>query len=146
LICLHEVIIHLAYGYLFYISEGKISPESPKLKAKSEEFNYKNNPCDDGGSYFEYLLFGEKIHIVNFNFVIRLLNGHFTNLDSFKKELKMKIDLKDNKNLGEFLQKVLKQYPINPDYKYDTLEAAVRSKYSGLQYIRRNYYPDCIKI
>ena len=146
LICMHEVIINLAYGYLFYLSEGKIESKSPKLQAKNKDFNYLNNPCDDGCSYFEYLLFGKRIKKIKFNSVIRLLNGNFTDLEKFKKELREPIDLTKNEKLGDFLQKILKYYPINREFNYETIEASIRSKYNELQYVRRNYYPDCIKI
>ena len=137
LICMHEVIINLAYGYLFYISEGKIGPKSPKLQAKTKAFNYVNNPCDDDDSYFDYLLFGERINKINFNFVIRLLNGNFSNLEKFKKELKESIDISKKEKLGKFLKKILEKYPINTNFNYDTIEASIRSKYNELHYIRK---------
>ena len=146
LICLHEVIIHLAYGYLFYLSEGKIESKSPKLQAKNKDFNYANNPCVDGGSYFEYLLFGKRIKKIKFNFVMRLLNGNFSDLEKFKEELKKPIDLTKEEKFGDFLQKILENHPINSDFNYETIEASIRSKYNELQYVRTNYYPDCIKI
>ena len=55
LICLHEIIIHLGYGYLNIISGRKIFPESPK---SDNNYSYMNSPKNDGGSYFEELLFG----------------------------------------------------------------------------------------
>ena len=143
---MHEVIINLAYGYLFYISEGKIGPKSPKLQAKTKAFNYVNNPCDDDDSYFDYLLFGERINKINFNFVIRLLNGNFSNLEKFKKELKEPIDISKKEKLGKFLQKILENHKINTNLNYNSIEASIRSKNNELNYIRRNYYPDCIKI
>ena len=53
LICLHEIIIHLAYGYLFHITHRKIISESSKSQNSN---SYTNSPKDDGGSYFEELL------------------------------------------------------------------------------------------
>ena len=49
---LHEMIIHLCFGYLNYITEGKISHESSKKNSKISE--------RDGGLFFEQILFGKK--------------------------------------------------------------------------------------
>jgi len=141
LICLHEILIHLAYGYLFHVSDGKISPKSPKSQ---KEYMYSNSPKDDGGSYFEELLFGERINKVSFNFIIRLLNGNFTNLSNFREELKKPIDLNDKTKQGKFLQKVLAKYKIDVNlFKTDAINGTIRGMFHEIAYYRENFYNDC---
>ena len=113
IICLHEILIHLSYGYLFQITDGKISHQSPKSR---KSYIGSNNPYMDGGSYFEELLFGEKVRIIDLYFVLRLLNGNFTTLKEFRKELKEPIDIKNPEKLGNFLSGILHEYPIDFDY------------------------------
>ena len=144
LICLHEIIIHLGYGYLFIISDGKIFPESPK---SDKNYSYLNIPKDDGGSYFEELLFGERISKITFNFAIRLLNGNFTSLENFRKELKEPIDLNDKSKQGDFLQKILSVYKINTSFfKGDSIYGTFRCRFDEISYYRENFYTDCKKI
>lgn len=82
LICLHEIIILLAYGYLFHIIDRKIISESSKSQNSN---SYTNSPKDDGGSYFEELLFGQRIIKITFNNAMRLLNGNFIDLNTLER-------------------------------------------------------------
>ena len=113
IICLNEILINLSYGYLYQITDGKISLKSPKSK---KNYINSNNPYTDGGSYFEKLLFGEKVRNVDLYFVLGLLNGSFTTLNEFRKGLKEPMDIKNSEKLGNFLSYLLKEYPIDIDY------------------------------
>lgn len=144
LVCLHEILIHLAYGYLFHISDGEILPESPK---SNKIYYYSNSPADDGGSYFEELLFGQKWYKISFNQAIRLLNGNLSNLEEFRKELNEPIDLKDGEKQGVFLKKILNKYIVEITLlKNENVNGIIRGMNQEIAYTRENYYIDCQKI
>lgn len=106
---LHEILIHLCYGYLCYVTKGKIDGKSPKSsKKKSEE-----NIYDDGGIYFEELLLGD-IKEINLQIISCLLNGEYLNKDlkTFKNDLKLDFDPSKIK-MGGLFGKVLKKYKID---------------------------------
>ena len=56
---LHELIIHLLYGYIHILSDRKISYTSPK---KGNNFN-----TNEGGLYFEQIFFGSILSDIGFN-------------------------------------------------------------------------------
>ena len=104
---LHEILIHLCYGYLWYITGGKIENKSPKSsKKKSEEY-------DDGGIYFEELLLGD-IKKINLQIISCLLNGEYLdkNLETFKNDIKLEFDPSKIK-MGGLFGKILKKFKID---------------------------------
>ena len=101
----HELIIHLNYGYLNYLSEGKILNDSPR-KGNSIE-------TDDGGLYFEHLLFGKDYGDITLNDILLILNGmNFSSLYSFKEKLGKEYNPKNFSVKSEFLEFILKEYDI----------------------------------
>ena len=137
LICMHEILIHLAYGYLFHISYGKISPDSHESN-KADRIS--NSPSNDGGLFFEELLFGKRINKISFNNAIRLLNGNFSNLKNFRKELDEPIDINDKIKQGEFLKMILNKYKIDINlFNFETVSGSIRGMFHEMAYIRGNY-------
>ena len=102
---LHELIIHLSFGYLNYISEGKISYESPKKGNK--------NLNEDGGLYFEQLLFGNQYGNIHLNDILVILNGeYFNSLTTFQENLSKELDLDNFKVKSKLLSLILTEYDI----------------------------------
>ena len=62
------------------------------------------------------LLFGEQVGNIDLYFVLRLLNGIFTNIKKFKEVLKQPTDVKNSAKFGNFLRYILTEYPIDDDY------------------------------
>jgi len=98
---LHEILIHLTFGYLTYYSNynyGSISP-------KSQDF-------DDGGYYFENLLAGNAFKNIRLQMIITLFDGESCqkSLAEFQQKLNEKIDLEKLKKkqfkgfLGDYLK------------------------------------------
>ena len=112
IVCLHEIIIHLSYGYLNYITEGKIYSKSPKDSKKCKD----SDEHKDGGSYFEKLLFGEKIKKIDMQLIYCLLNGqHFDDtVEKFRQNLLLEFNPSQIKMTGLFGKLMLK-YKINFD-------------------------------
>lgn len=115
---LHEFIIHLMYGYIYYFSEGKI-----------ETVSFKEGGDDDGGVTFEKILNGgTKFECLNINYIVYLLDGVSCgkDLEEFQKDLHSEVDIKkinDRIKNGEvkgFLAEFIKKYPINFDYIKDS--------------------------
>lgn len=107
--CLHEVIIHLTYGYIMYYSNFEISSYSPK-----------SNNYVDGGFYFEDLLGGkEGLKYINIQKIITLLNGKscHKSLSEFQDDLNKTPDIeevKESKNNADgFLKDYYKVFNIN---------------------------------
>ena len=110
IVALHEILIHLCFGYLSYITEGKVDNKSPKSsKSKSDENKY-----DDGGIYFEELLLGKDIKNINMTIISCLLNGEYLNKDlkTFQNDIKLKFDPSKIKMEG-LLGKILNKYKID---------------------------------
>lgn len=131
IVCLHEVIIHLSYGYLNYVTEGKIQSKSPKASKKSQN----SDEHKDGGSYFEKLLFGEKIKNINMQLIYCLLNGqHFDDsVEKFRQNLLLKFEPKGIKKTGLF-GKLMDKYKINFDlFRYN-------STYGNMRHASRNIF------
>ncbi len=82
---LHELIIHLWFGYLNYLSNGKISYESPKKGKRIHK--------EDDGLFFEQLLFGNQYVNITLNDILITLNGDcFNSLNGFKENLGKEFD------------------------------------------------------
>ena len=125
---LHELIIHLIFGYLNYISEGKISYESPK---KIGTFESK-----DGGMLFEQILFGCKYGNISLNDILVILNGEFLNsLESFKKHLNKEFNSKNFEIKSDLLKLIFKEYKIglndlrNNDQVYSTMRSSEKGMF-----------------
>ena len=103
--CLHEILIHFTSGYIHFISEKKISANSPKTKLNSK----------DGGYAFEEKLSGiNKFSKLTLQNIIALLDGETcnNNLKIFQEELQKQTDIKEiskkkfeNGFLGFFFKK-----------------------------------------
>ena len=129
---LHELIIHLIFGYLNYLTEGKITPESPK---KGKKFS-----CEDGGLYFEQLLFGVQYGNITLNDILVILNGEcFNSLDEFQKKLRKKLKPDKFTVKSNFLKLILKEYSIRlTDIKnINNIYSTMKSSEGGL-YITRD--------
>ena len=118
IISLHEFIIHLMYGYIFYFSEGKI-----------ETISFKEGNDNDGGVTFEKILNGgTKFESLNINYIVYLLDGMSCekDLEEFQKDLHSEVDLKKinarikNGEVKGFLAKFIEKYPIDFDYFKDS--------------------------
>ena len=103
---LRELIIHLSFGYLNYLSEGKISNESPKKGNKISTY--------DGGLFFENLLFRNQYGDVTINDIIVILNGDCLNsLNDFQKNLRQKFVPSKFVVKSNLLKLLFKEYSID---------------------------------
>ena len=111
---LHEILIHLCYGYINYITEGKIGSKSPKSSKNKNKLSNETQIYEDGGKYFEELLFGTKLETINLQLIYTLLNGEYLNktLEEFKNNLKLEFDPLQIKMQGLF-GKILRKYKID---------------------------------
>lgn len=129
---LHELIIHLCFGYLNYLTEGKISYESPK---KGYDISTK-----DGGLFFEQLLFGVQYGDITLNDVLVILNGDcFNSLDELQKNLRKEFFPDKFKVKSKLLKLILKEYSIDLKNLKNTNEiySTMKSSNNGMC-IRRN--------
>lgn len=110
---LHEFVIHLVYGYLYFVSEKNIDSAS-----------FKEGKDKDGGFSFERLLnSGNPFNFANVNIAITLLDGVSCekNLIDFQNDLSNDLNIDDLKRRikdGEikgFLKDFLVKYPIDFD-------------------------------
>ena len=101
---LHEIVMHFTSGYLNFISEKKLSSDSPK-----------DNNFNDGGYYFESKIIGgnKRFKVIKLKHIICLLDGRVCkkSLSEFQKDLKKKIEInnqfeeeKKEGLLGDFLK------------------------------------------
>ena len=84
--CLQEIIIHLTFGYLEYLSEKSITSDSPKTKLNSI----------DGGFAFEEKLTGiNKFSFLSLHMIITLFDGIscHNDLKTFQEKLSKKEDV-----------------------------------------------------
>lgn len=107
--CLHEIVIHLTFGYIMYYSNYSINSYSPKP-----------NNYIDGGYYFEDLLGGKGgLKMINIQKVITLLDGKscYNSLSYFQKELNKQVNIDDIKkskdNVDGFLKDFYKVFNID---------------------------------
>jgi hypothetical protein len=106
IITLHEFIIHFLFGYLNYLSDGKISYESPKKDKKNE--------LNDGGLYFENILFGKIYGNLTLNDVLTILNvDSLISMDDFQKNLNKKLKLDKFQVKSDFLKFILQEYNLD---------------------------------
>ena len=112
ILCLHEIIMHLSYGYLNYVTKGKINSKSLKTSKKFKD----SEKDEDGSSYFETLLFGEKITNINMQLIYCLLNGQHLDdtVEKFRQSLLLKFDPSKIEMTGLF-GKIMDKYKINFD-------------------------------
>ena len=119
---LHEILIHLCYGYLCYLTGGKIENKSPKSSKKKSEENI----------YFEELLLGDNKEI-NLQIISCVLNGEYLNknLETFKNDLKLEFDPSKIK-MGGLFGKILKKYKIDFSlFQYSKTIGHMRKKSSN---------------
>jgi len=119
---LHEILIHLCYGYLCYLTGGKIKNKSPKSSKKKSEENI----------YFEELLLGDNKEI-NLQIISCVLNGEYLNknLETFKNDLKLEFDPSKIK-MGGLFGKILKKYKIDFSlFQYSKTIGHMRKKSSN---------------
>ena len=128
----HEIIIHLLFSYLNYISEGKIESNSPKKVNKIE-----NN---DGGFVFEQILFGYVYENITLNKVLVILNGDCVNsLANFQANLNKNFDSSNFALKSDLLKLIFKEYNIDlnnlniNEEVYSTMKSSKNSIY-----IKRN--------
>ena len=129
---LHEMIIHLCFGYLHYITEGKISQESPKKNSKISE--------RDDGLFFEQILFGKKYNNITLYEVLVILNGDcFDSIGKIQENLRNEFDLENFEIKSNFLKLIMKEYSIDLKKmkKNKNVNSTMKSAGDGLC-IRRN--------
>jgi hypothetical protein len=127
----HELIIHLCFGYLNYISEGKISYKSPKKIGKIKR--------EDGGLVFEEILFGRQYGDITLNDILVILNGeHLNSLKNFKKHLGQEFNSKKFIVKSNLLKSIFKKYKITVDdlKNNNKVYSTMKSSESGM-FIRR---------
>ena len=129
---LHEMIIYLCFGYLNYITEGKISHESPKKNSKISE--------RDGGLFFEQILFGKKYTKITLYEVLVILNGDcFDSIEKLQENLRDEFNLDNFEIKSSFLKLIMKEFSINLKKikKNKNVQSTMKSSGDGLC-IRRN--------
>ena len=129
---LHELIIHLSFAYLNYISDGKISHESPKKIGKIETI--------DGGLLFEQILFGCQYGNITLNDILVILNGEYLDsLDIFQEHLKKEFDSKKFEVNTHLLKLIFGEYNITlNDLKNNkNVYSTMKSSESGM-FIKRD--------
>lgn len=104
ILLLHEILIHLSYRYLNILTGGEINNISLKVSTNSKN-NDNNNEIQidtnsfkyDGGSFFEEILFSEKISSLSFQSFLTLLDEEYFNysIEEFQKKFNGEFD-KDN--------------------------------------------------
>ena len=129
---LHELIIHLCFGYLNYLTEGKISHESPK---KGNKISTR-----DSGLFFEQLLFGVQYGPITLNDILVILNGDcFDSLENLQKNLGKDFSPNKFKAKSKLLKLIIEEYSIdlkklkNANEIYSTM----KSSNTGM-FIKRN--------
>ena len=109
IITLHEILIHLCYGYLSYLTDGEINSISPKQSKTNKLINES-----DGGYFFENILFGCSVKSINLQLIYCLFNGIYLDntKEKFQDYLKENFNPNNLNNSGLF-GIILKKYPIN---------------------------------
>ena len=104
---LHEFIIHFCFGYLNYLSDGKILSTSPKKDNK--------NVTNDGGLFFEQILFGKQYGNITAKEILVLLNGgdSFNSINNLQTNLAKDINFEEFQAKSQLLALFLKKHTIN---------------------------------
>ena len=103
-----------------------------EIENTKEEKNILNDD-NDVGYYFESLLFGDSVKIINFQLIYSLLNGqHFDDTkEEFQNSIKKNFDPKIIKKTGLF-GKIIQKYPINFSlFNYQKIKCYMRRKYNN---------------
>ena len=103
-----------------------------EIENTKEEKNILNDD-NDGGYYFESLLFGDSVKSINFQLIYSLLNGqHFDDTkEEFQNSIKKNFDPKIIKKTGLF-GKIIQKYPINFSlFNYQKITCNMRRKYNN---------------
>ena len=130
---LHELIIHLLYGYMHILSDRKISYTSPK---KGNNFN-----TNDGVLYFDQIFFGRIFGDIGFNDILVILNGENLNsLNEFQNNLGLEFEPELFQVKSDFLISFLKEYPIElNNYSETKIHSTMKSMNNGV-YIKRDTF------
>ena len=113
--CIHEFVIHLTYGYLYFFSSKSLDSDSIKERIDN----------DDGGFFFERKLNGgSKFEYLNINNAINLLDGISCEkkLSEFQEDIKCNVNVEslisryEKKEFKGFIEKFLKEHPIDFNY------------------------------
>lgn len=129
---IHEFIIHLCFGYLNYLSDGKILSSSPKRE--------KKNIAKDGGLFFEQILFGKQYGIITIKEILVLLNGgdSLNSIENLQINLANEINLEEFEANSDFLKLILKNYKITFKKLNDTnINSFMKSEGNEI-YIKRD--------
>ena len=104
---LHEFIIHFCFGYLNYLSDGKILSTSPKKDNK--------NVTNDGGLFFEQILFGKQYGNITAKEILVLLNGgdSFNSINNLQTNLAKDINFEEFQAKSQLLTLFLEKHTIN---------------------------------
>lgn len=186
ILLLHEILIHLAYGYLEIMTGREILNSSPKSSKKSkidekennEDTNKKNTVIDpnlkeinkiesnskdinendvngpkfDGGSFFEKVLFGEKVSVLKFQNVLTILDEECFNftVQQFQEKFNSKFNKKEfkGKEFKGFMGKLMEKYKFNIDI-LNINDIQVNMRTANGQYLimkLNNIIPDSISI
>ena len=131
IVTIREFIIHLLFGYLNYITEGKISFNSPK------KINKKKGK--DGGLLFENILFGKIYGNITFNDVLVILNGkNFDSLENFQDSLGENFNSNNFEIKSEFLKSIFEEYPLTlSNFDETEIYSCMKSSENGI-YIKRD--------
>lgn len=119
--------IHLFFGYLNYISEGKISHE---ISRKNNKVN-----IEDGGLFFEQILFWKIFGNITLNEVLVILNGDcFNSLNELQENIGKEFNPKYFKDKSNFLKLILNEYSININNLTNNSEvySTMRSSENGI--------------
>ena len=128
---IHEFIIHLLFGYLNYVTEGKISFNSPKKINKVK--------AKDGGLVFENILFGKIYGNITFNDVLVILNGkNFDSLENFQDSLGENFNSNHFEIKSDFLKSIFEEYPLTlSNFDETEIYSCMKSSENGI-YIKRD--------
>lgn len=144
IIVVHEI-IHLNFAFIAYLTEGKVSRNSPRLQnSQKNSIKDKNGPENDGASFFEKLLFGNKIKELNLQNVITILDENnlnkkiteFRNIFNSNFNVKQFKENKKQYKFGKFLTKILEKYDLDlNDINIEKASIAMRTKENNGAYI-----------
>ena len=129
---LHEIINHFIFGYLNYLTDGKISSKSPKKGSKIQK--------EDDQLFFEHKLFWYQYGNITLNDVLVILNGDcLDSLKTFQDNLRKEFKPEKFKIKSELLKLIIEEYNItlNDLQNNKNVYSTMKSSESGM-YINRD--------
>ena len=128
---LHELIIHLLYGYMHILSDRDILPQKKEiiLIQMMEDFILNK--------FFFWRIFGD----IGFNDILVVLNGENLNsLNEFQNNLGLEFEPELFQVKSDFLISFLKEYPIElNNYSETNIHSTMKSMNNGV-YIKRDTF------